>query len=250
MMFIMGGLVDIVSLLLLCVFGVHCIKLPPYLKPCSLSDPNLNECCVKHGKEALPFLVKGDRKYNIPNLSPLFLPSLYMNVGKDLHITMTDIYAYGLERTDIEQIRFDAKNMKASLKTRIDNLQLIGKYEMVGKILFLPVQGKGDFNITAIDGEYQYEFQYTLRRKGNQSYAVVKDNDKLNFELKDAIVKLDNLFNGDDTLGKHVNTFLNENWKEVLKEIGGALSETVRSVSRTIFTGYTSKVPFNELFLD
>lgn len=39
--------------------------------------------------------------------------------------------------------------MKVSLKLAVDNLQIVGKYEMDGTILVLPIQGKGDFNLTA-----------------------------------------------------------------------------------------------------
>lgn len=31
----------------------------PYIKPCARSDPNINECAVKHGNEAIPHVLKG-----------------------------------------------------------------------------------------------------------------------------------------------------------------------------------------------
>jgi hypothetical protein len=34
----------------------------PYIKPCARYDPNLSECAVKHGNEAIPQLAKG--KFN------------------------------------------------------------------------------------------------------------------------------------------------------------------------------------------
>ncbi|KAJ8922057.1 hypothetical protein NQ315_008698 [Exocentrus adspersus] len=201
-------------LLAIQVVNIHCsLKLPSYLKPCSLSDPNLDECCLKHGKEALPYLVKGDRKYNIPNLSPLFLPMLSVQASNALHVTMTDIYAYGLERADLKRIRqffyilFNVENKKVSVTLFIDNLQLIGKYDMNGKILILPIQGNGDFNITTVNGVYRYNFEYTLTRKNNEDHMVVKDNDVMTFELEDAFIVLDNLFHGDEVLGEHFILF-------------------------------------------
>lgn len=49
---------------------------------------------------------------------------------------------------------------------------------------------------------YTYDFDFSLKKDGDHSYVVISDNDKLNFELGNAIIKLENLFNGDKMLGE------------------------------------------------
>lgn len=54
------------------------------------------------------------------------------------------------------------------------------------------------------------------------------------FNIGNASVELDNLFNGDEMLGQAMNTFLNENWREVTAELRPALSSTIESILRGI----------------
>lgn len=63
-------------------------------------------------------------------------------------------------------------------------------------------------------------------------------------------MKLTNLFNGDQALGQNLNTFLNENWREVWNElqpsIHVAIAEIVKSVLHTVF----KKFAYEDLYLD
>nr|CAD7461674.1 unnamed protein product [Timema tahoe] len=49
--------------------GVHHLAvrsvLTPYLKPCSIKDPNFNSCAAKNGRLAIPFLAKDTEQYFI-----------------------------------------------------------------------------------------------------------------------------------------------------------------------------------------
>lgn len=47
-----------------------------------------------------------------------------------------------------------------------------------------------------------------------------------------------------------MNNFLNENWQEVVKELGGAITHTISSVGRVISAGYFGKIPYHDLLLD
>ncbi|KAJ8970834.1 hypothetical protein NQ317_000707 [Molorchus minor] len=218
--------------------------------PCSLSDPNFEQCCLEHGRQALPEILKGDKKYKIPKLVPLFVPSLTVDTGEHLKILLKNITAYGLENIILEQVKMDATNKKITIRASLNMLSMIGKYSIDGRILILPIKGDGDINITSIDGHYQYDAVYTLDTVNGEEHIVISDDDKLTFKLKRAIFQLDNLFNGDAVLGGQMNKFLNENWSEVIDEIGGAISQTVRAIIRVIGTSIFSQLSFKDLFLD
>lgn len=49
--------------------------------------------------------------------------------------------------------------------------------------------------------------------------------------------------------GKQMNTFLNENWREVLKEFSPAIGETVSRVVFMIVNNIAQKVPYDEVIL-
>lgn len=53
---------------------------------------------------------------------------------------------------------------------------------------------------------------------------------KVEFNIGNASVKLDNLFNGDDELGSMMNQFLNSNWREITAEIRPALAQSIEQI--------------------
>lgn len=53
---------------------------------------------------------------------------------------------------------------------------------------------------------------------------------KVEFNIGNASVRLDNLFNGDDELGSMMNQFLNSNWREITAEIRPALAQSIEHI--------------------
>jgi len=45
-----------------------------------------------------------------------------------------------------------------------------------------------------------------------------------------------------------MNTFLNENWREVVKDLGPPINEALGQVVKTIFTNILELVPYDESF--
>jgi hypothetical protein len=45
-----------------------------------------------------------------------------------------------------------------------------------------------------------------------------------------------------------MNTFLNENWKELLRDLGTPFAETSSEISKTIVLNILELVPFDEVF--
>ncbi|CAH1175610.1 unnamed protein product [Phaedon cochleariae] len=225
------------------------IYFPSYLKPCSLSAPDFSSCCLQHGREAIPFILKGDKKFGIPNLQPLNVPYVEVNAGRDLTIFLKDLKVHGLENVDLKLVKIDTKAKRITLKLDVPKLELIGQYKVDGKIMILPIKGEGDVSITAIGGKYEYDFDYVLENVKGEEYMAMTTNDELDFKLEKAVFKLDNLFNGDEVLGKQMNSFLNDNWKEVIGELGGAISQTVGTLARSIVSGIFKKIPYKALIL-
>ncbi|GLV33516.1 uncharacterized protein CBL_21369 [Carabus blaptoides fortunei] len=79
---------------------------------------------------------------------------------------------------------------------------------------------------------------------------MVPKNTVTTYIAKQVHYQLDNLFDGNVKLGEQMNTFLNENWKEVDGVIGLKLGEAAGEVLSTVFTNFFAKVPFAEFFED
>lgn len=62
-------------------------------------------------------------------------------------------------------------------------------------------------------------------------------------------MNFDNLFNGDQALSDSTNRFLNENWKEILRELKPVLTEAIGGIYKAIGDPIFRKFPYEDLFL-
>lgn len=63
-------------------------------------------------------------------------------------------------------------------------------------------------------------------------------------------MNLNNLFNGNKLLGETMNQFLNDNWRDILKEFTPAISGSFNGVFKKIIDDVFSRIPYNEMFLE
>lgn len=63
-------------------------------------------------------------------------------------------------------------------------------------------------------------------------------------------MKLDNLFNGDKTLGETMNAFLNERWDVLYGEVSPGFLKLLNKKLTQVIQAIMYTVPYNKLFLD
>ncbi|XP_075222130.1 protein takeout-like [Lycorma delicatula] len=228
-------------------------KLPKSFKRCRRRDPELNACMKIALKSALPDLIKGIPSLGVLPIDPLNIMNLGIKQGSgpvSIDLTFININMTGIGSLVLRSV--DTNWDEYKLETRVDLIEPIvlqGDYKINGKVLILPISGIGKCkltlsNVTAFIGVYGKEL---IRNK--KSYMEVTDL-KFRFNTTRLHVYLGNLFNGDKALGDNMNSFLNENWSDIFKElhpsIEAALSQAFKEISNRIFL----KVPFNQIVLE
>ncbi|XP_046988515.1 protein takeout-like [Schistocerca americana] len=224
-------------------------KLPPYIKPCSQNDIHLDECALRSARAALPGIIKGDRKFGVQPLDPLRLTEVLLEQGRGLSLALRDVDVIGLHATDINSVRLDLPKDTVIVNLTVPHIEILGKYVVKGKIMVLPITGKGNANITLDDVRVSYTFQHDLVRKADGKQYIRGKNNSLTLTAGWGSAHLDNLFNGDKRLGDAMNKFINENWRIVMEEIRAPIEETIVQVVERILTSFTSKVPYEEILL-
>jgi hypothetical protein len=58
------------------------------------------------------------------------------------------------------------------------------------------------------------------------------------------------LFGGDDALNTNLNEVINENWRELLDDVGPSYNEAFLQIFTTIINRFLAKVSIAELFDD
>ncbi|XP_063224508.1 protein takeout-like [Bacillus rossius redtenbacheri] len=230
------------------------LERPAYFKPCSRNDPDLDACALKNGIEAVPFLLKGDRKYKIPVVDPLKITEIRIddaNKGSSatgLNIFLRDLTVYGLDKVQLKKVHFDLQKKEVEIVLAIPSLRLKSQYEIDGKILVLPIKGKGDGNINMTDVDITYWLKYDLVTKPDGLEYMKAGDSKLVHKTKNMHMYLDNLFNGDKTLGENTNSFLNENWEVLNTEIGPFIAQAIGEAIKQIIANCMDLIPYNVLF--
>lgn len=127
-------------------------------------------------------------------------------------------------------------------------LELVGPYIMDGRVLILPVQGKGESNLTLLDSDTIISFTGKPVTKNGKVYMQT-DNLKFSLSPGKMIVQFGNMFNGDPVLGPSTNQFLNENWQDIYKELRTSVESAFGKVIETLINNVFAGVQYKNAFL-
>ncbi|XP_046663477.1 protein takeout-like isoform X2 [Homalodisca vitripennis] len=194
-------------------------------------------------------LVHGDPKYRIPDMDPMKITELVVNQGDQqigLNLTIKDFGIYGLKEAKFTGSRMDLKKKHVEWDFLIPKLMILGDYIASGKVLVLPISGNGKGNITLLNVNATYKFDYKLEKVKGEDYLKITTK-KLVFDTSRLYVRMENLFNGEKVLGDAMHQFMDENWRDVVKELGPAIADAIGSIFTLILTNIASVVPFKDM---
>ncbi|XP_077269061.1 protein takeout [Temnothorax americanus] len=225
--------------------------IPSFLKICHRNDPKLNEC-VKQSIDLLrPYLKAGIPALKIPSCEPLRVPRIEISQSAgpvSIRSTYTDIEVQGGTSFILKSVKVDVDDNRVRLKLYLPRLKMNASYNIKGNILMLPINGNGLMrgNLSDIDviSTVQGE-RYQSRETGETHYRVT--DLYVDFDVGQANIHMDNLFNGDSTLSNAMNLFLNNNWDIVEAEIKPALENAVSEIFKTFSNKIYSKFPLDTL---
>ncbi|CAH1175608.1 unnamed protein product [Phaedon cochleariae] len=224
------------------------LPLPPYIKACHKDDPNIDACALQHAKESIPQMLNGDKTYGIPILNPLELESISVETGGNLTIILSKVKVFGLDKIDVTKIKVDLPGKALQFEFKGEKLEILGKYQMDGKILVIPLKGNGDCSLIASNVDIKFNLKYDLVERDGDEYIQLGENN-IDIDLDNLQLQFDNLFNGNEELGKSTNKILNEEWKAVYAELKPAISKTISTIAVTIVTRVTERVPYKQIFV-
>lgn len=82
-----------------------------------------------------------------------------------------------------------------------DHFDIEGVYDVDGRILILPIKGKGPFKLSFDDVTFTFTMNFEYQQEDGKAYLQLL-NTTLEWEAGQSKYQLDNLFNGDPVLGK------------------------------------------------
>ncbi|XP_046391875.1 protein takeout-like [Ischnura elegans] len=225
--------------------------LPSFVKVCKRNDPKLNECFLKSAKNTLPNIVNGNKAFKIPKLDPFRIEAMTIGQGANsnigLELTFRDIDIIGLKDTMLKDARIDLDKLRLDFEMVMPSLRVEGPYEVSGKILVLPITGKGMSNITLENVNVKWSLGGKLVGKTPESRRLQVDSAKVDIDPQNMRIDLDGLFGGEKTLSENMNVFLNENWRDVLGELKPGVNEALATIVTLIGNQVISSVTYDQL---
>ncbi|XKL60772.1 hypothetical protein PGB90_007829 [Kerria lacca] len=223
-----------------------------WLKQCRRKDPKLNECIRDTFQNMFPWLAKGIPEIGTQQLEPMHIEKVAITKGQGgvtLQGAFNNLIVHGPSNTTALYTRMDLRRGKLDIGLFIPIIKVEAKYDLKGNILLLPLVGIGDAKL--------YLKNVTTHVQTRIHFPKIKDEEvmvassmKVEFSLAIMRIHLSNLFNGNAVLGRTVNTFLNENSKEVVNELKENIGESLSGVFKKIMNDAFSHIPTKLWLID
>ncbi|KAL3270988.1 hypothetical protein HHI36_021491 [Cryptolaemus montrouzieri] len=225
------------------------VNLPSNFKKCSRKD----FVCLKDAiQDALPKLKNGIPELEVPALDPLSIPKMVIPPGGNV-VQLEQIYtdsAYnGISKAKIEKLDFDIDKGKIEFQYTTPYIELNGTYEVNGRILTLPVFGKGPCSIRLNEVTGNLRFDLETFTKDSETYIRGKRSQMV-IDIKQGHYKFDNLFDGNKLLGDNLNMVLNDNWRAIFDEIISGYAQAYADGMMEVMNKLFEKIPIREMFSD
>jgi len=244
---------------LVCVVGIvssapaTAVKLPKGFVQCKKSDSKLGECIKDSLQSAIPHLIKGFPSLGLYPIDPLRITTLGIDQGTgpvSIKLNFRDLDITNIGTAKINEVHADPDNYNFTLNVDFEKpITLDGNYNIKGKVMILPITGDGMCKIVLDNVKAKVNVYLTPVVRNGQTYAEVKDL-VLKFTTTKLYLKLDNLFKGDKALGSNMNTFLNENWREILGELQNSFESAFAAAFANEAQQFFTRVPYNQVFQD
>jgi len=241
---------------LLCVFLVSAFiseglsaSLPNSIKRCKLSDEaqSLNKCLKEAAQKFLLIIKKPNPDIGLPSFEPLKIPDI-LSTDPVLNFKFTNNKIVGFTNgTNFEDFELE-QNKKRFIITYLNTGQMESDYSLEGRLLLLPVAGKGKSTIEMSGVRFVYKFKYDVvkGKDGLTYWKIIKHS--VSFTPGQMKYSFTNLFNGNKVLSDAIHTLVNNNWKELYHTLGKASVYAVTDAFVATISNLFNKVPIGQLF--
>ncbi|XP_073993220.1 protein takeout-like [Rhodnius prolixus] len=236
---------------LMILFGLtHCVfgggkEVPPGVVLCSRKHPKINDCVRNAIQETMPKFISGIKSLDIPSLDPFHVDNLIIDSKRDdgspvsIDLSWHNVNIKGIKSAKITSAKADWDNNMVSFEAALtEPVDITGNYNIDGIILILPIKGTGTFDLKLEGFRAHIKVHGKEEMRDGDKYMMV-DRLAFTFDIDHMEVHYYNLFNGDPVLGESMNSFLNDNWRDIIAEmtpsVEASFSKYFEQVARKVF---------------
>ncbi|XP_063823320.1 circadian clock-controlled protein daywake-like [Ostrinia nubilalis] len=245
----MQSTLSFVILGLFCIaFGDDKVFIPPYIQRCDIDEANLTDCVREQIVNSLPHFTKGVPELNVPSLDPVKLDDIKID-GNGLLLKFTEAAMHGLSNAELTDLKLNLGELDEEFSLSFKcNFSLTAQYEVDGRILILPIKGKGDAFVYAQGVQVRIDSKliHVKNSKGEHFKLVTPmykyDIERTTFDLK-------NLFNGNKQLAETTLKFANENWRQLMDELAPPAIKQIVITCVKAMNKFFANVPIGKMVI-
>ncbi|CAH0387214.1 unnamed protein product [Bemisia tabaci] len=234
------------------LLGASGKKVPDYLQLCKKNTPQYDQCTQNAIEAAKPYLAKGIPKMKVPPLEPLTIPQLIIDRNLEaikVKAKLDNVTVFGCSNFDIQKLKINTDKLTLDISLLLPKLFVECEYDVDGRLLVIPLRGKGHFIGNMTNVKVDISGQGELTNVKGKEYVLIKKL-KMKPRVGDTTVKFinDNKKNPENRLiTETAANFINQNRRQVLDIVTPIAEETALEVGLQIISTIFSTVPFDEL---
>lgn len=218
---------------------------PDYVETCFIKKPEFEKCSTRAVQKLFGQLPEGVPSIGLEPLDPLKVPIIKVLQGGgpvSVNASLTNVTVLGFGASEILSNTVDPKNYDWVTKLRLPRLRIDGNYVLLGRILVIPLRGKGKCWFEAKDLDILVKSDVDLYKKDNFNFYNVTDV-HVKFKIGGLKLYMGNLFDGIKALEDTTNAYLNANWKIVAESLNPLLTRTIEDIMLDILKKVFDNVP-------
>ncbi|KAL1506459.1 hypothetical protein ABEB36_005822 [Hypothenemus hampei] len=188
------------------VQGKILVNQPDFVKTCMITKPReeFRNCSTNSVQTLFYEIPKGNEDIGLQVLDPLKVPVVKILQGGGgpvaVNASLTDVTVIGFGNTKIVMNFVDPETYDFYTKLHLPRMRIDGKYELLGRILVIPLRGKGSCWFDAKDLDIHVKSDVQMREQdGFHFFNVTAVHVK--FTVGGLKLHMGNLFDGIKALG-------------------------------------------------
>ncbi|BFF92625.1 uncharacterized protein DMAD_10640 [Drosophila madeirensis] len=254
-MHIIGLLVCAGMLQLLLLDGSHCVAFytekPSYIESCRIYEPAFTNCSTRSIQRFMNQVIKG-----IPEIDESFGPIdpmkqdqlVFQQDNSDIatiSANLTDMLIRGFGKMVIKESKVSKKDFSWLTKIYLPTMRLDCKYQMIGRILLVPLRGGGEMFLEIDDLNILMSTKTHLYEKGGYTFYNVTST-RVKLDVGKVKTHMGNLFNGQSKeVERGTNQFFNDNWRDLFEALRPLVAETVERTLLKLLQKVFNLIPAN-----
>ncbi|EAT47590.1 AAEL001287-PA [Aedes aegypti] len=220
----------VVGVLVVLHFGCSSARLAPVLTACSRSDPKFEKCVKEVVERIRPNIARGnygEGQPEAPLLEPIMIDKMSIDHGPGFRAKLTNVTIKGAGDFLVRRVKLNLDEKMFNVSVKLPKMIVNGQYTLDMKVLVLRISGQGDFDLILDNTIANMRLKYYLKPGPDGKEYVQFQPIQVKLRFDKGKFNLQNLFNGDPTLGQIGNSAINEDPHVLLDEVKPAFEESL-----------------------